>query len=69
MVMRRGDDLVEGGGAFAVAIHIQHRREIGGIHRVIGRILGDILHDVPLLNSSDCSVNNYTPVLGGPQGR
>jgi hypothetical protein len=48
MVMRRADDLVEGGRAIAVALDIEHRRKIGRIDGVVGVVLGDLDHcDLP----------------------
>ena len=44
MVVGRGDDLVEGRGAMAVALDIEHGREIVRRHRVVGIVFGDLNH-------------------------
>ena len=42
MIVGGGDDPVEGGGALAIAVRLQHGGEIGGIDGIVGRIFGDV---------------------------
>ena len=44
VVVGARDDLVEGVGAVAVAVHLQHGLEVVGGDRVVGLIVGDLAH-------------------------
>ncbi|MEJ1970512.1 MAG: hypothetical protein WDN03_18075 [Rhizomicrobium sp.] len=42
MIVRRADDLVEGGRALLVAVELDHRLEIVRRHGVVHDVLGDV---------------------------